>query len=109
MNGKSTANDLYERLMDINQEAFEAKLFDAAYHALASALACADEIGDAQLFLKVSSKAKNQASFIDKNFPKYRHSTQSAEERGQLQSIFSTLANQAHVKATMSSRNEDFN
>ncbi len=109
MDDKTTAWALYERLLEINQEAFEAGLFDAAYHALTGALHCAEVITDTQLFLNISYIAKKQLEFIDSNYPKYRHSTQSAKDRSQLESIFSTLAKQAHAKATLNYRIERVN
>ncbi len=90
---------LYNQLMTINEEAFAMGLFDAAYHALASALYCARQLQDEAALQRVEDIANVQLSWIDRNAPKYGHSSQSARLRGHA-SIFETLARQAatHVE-----------
>ena len=88
---------MFERLMEINSEAFDNQLFDAAYHVLAGAFHCAESAGNEQQILQVAQRATEQLTVIDRHHPKYRHSTQSATQRGHA-SIFHLLARQASAK-----------
>lgn len=80
-NSSVIIQDLYERLIAINQEAFGNGLYDAAYHALASALHCAKELEANELLHNISRLAKEQIAWIDQNLPEYHHSSQSARDR----------------------------
>ncbi len=87
-------NDLLNRLMAANEDAFAAGLFNAAYHALAGALHCARQLQDEAALRRVRDAAGEQLVWIDQNAPDYEHSSQSAEVRGH-DSIFYLLARQA--------------
>ncbi len=86
--------DLYKRLMATSREAFEAGLYDAAYHSLTAALHCARALPNDQALREVERAAKEQLAWIDEHLPGYRHSTRSAGRRGH-KSILLLLARQA--------------
>jgi hypothetical protein len=90
----SVTQDLYDRLTVINQESFDALLFDAAYHALAGALHCARKLEADQPIIEIAALAKEQLYVIDQQHPEYEHSTRSALERNH-ESIFLVLSKQA--------------
>ena len=94
--GLMQPEDMYEQLMHINREAFAAAHYNTAYHALASALHCAFDLGDSQRLTSIENTAKEQLKFIDSHAPTYEHSTPSSQARGHT-SIFAHLAKQAHV------------
>ncbi len=100
MANEDAVRHLYDQLMSINEDAFAMGLFDAAYHALASALHIARQLQDEAALQKVEDIANAQLSWIDRNAPKYGHSSQSARLRGH-ESIYSTLARQAVMYAEM--------
>ncbi len=91
---------LYDQLMTINGEAFAMGLFSVAYHALASALHSALELQDEAALQRIADTANAQLAWIDRNAPKYEHSTSSARLRGH-ESIFDTLALQAAARVEM--------
>jgi len=91
------AEDLYNRLLVINEEAFQAGFFDAAYHALASALHCAKLLDSDQPLLRISKLCKEQLAWIDRHHPEYHHSSWSASSRQTGRSIFMTLSLQAET------------
>ncbi len=94
---KPTAEDLYAQLIEINQHEFEAGYFNAAYHALMSALYCAERIPSNEPLVQVGKIAIEQIRWIDEHRPDYEHSTQSAAKRMQTDSIFSRLSTQAEM------------
>ncbi len=98
--------DIYDRLLTINEEAFNAGYFDVAYYALMSALHCAEFMETDEPLLKVNHIAKKQIAWIDQNHPDYHHSTRSASKRHQPMSIFSTLASQAGMMIKMRRTND---
>ncbi len=99
------AKDMYERLMAVNQQAFEAGLFNVAYHALAAALYCARQLPDNQGLHAVERVAREQLAWIDQNAPGYEHSSESAAQRNH-ESIFLALARQAAASVQINHRRE---
>lgn len=91
---------LFRQFMDINREAFEAGLFDAAYHALAGALHCVRDAGPDESLLEIANTARTQLAWINTNQGSYHHSSQSASERRH-ESIFEMLARQADTLVKM--------
>jgi hypothetical protein len=88
--------DLYNQALDMNKKAFEAGLFDAAYHALACAFYFARMMDTIEPLQNVSKVAADQLARIDKSHPEYAHSTASvAAHDGQ--SIFLRLSRQART------------
>jgi hypothetical protein len=91
---------IFERLMVLNHEAFDAASYTSAYHALATALHAAYIDQDAEGFATVERLAGEQLAVIDATAQEYEHSTQAAQTRGR-RSIFMMLARQAHVMLLM--------
>ncbi len=98
---ESVTEDLYNRLIDINKQAFDAGLYDAAYHALMSALHCAAELKSNEPLIKVRTIATEQIKWIDENEPDYEHSTSSALKHHLPESIFTRMAIQADTIVKM--------
>ncbi len=96
MSDKSLSGELYDRLMQINREAFGGGLYSVAYHSLAAALPCARAIPDDQQLEQIAPVAAEELVGIDRHSPGYEHSTPSAAQRGH-KSIFSLLAGQARM------------
>jgi hypothetical protein len=96
----NATHDLYTRLMSISQEAHTARLFSAAYHALAAALHCARTLPQDGPLEEVAAAAEHQLSVIDNVAPDYEHSTRSAAARGH-DNIFTLLARQARTVLEM--------
>ncbi len=88
----------YEQLMMLNERVFAAGNFKAAYHALASAMYCAERIQSDKPLKNIMTIALEQNEFIDKNFPEYEHSTRSANKRKIPESILARLSKQAELK-----------
>ena len=89
-------DSMFDRLIALNREAFEAGHYTTAYHLLAAALHEAHEHHAARLLFRVQHVAETQLAWIDSFAPAHEHSTPSAEARGQT-SIFAMLAAQAHA------------
>lgn len=97
----AVAENLYQRLFALNQEAFDAGLYDVAYHALMGALHCTDYLDSDQPLSEISKRASDQLNWIDHYHPEYEHSTRSAAKRNQPVSIFTILSNQAEARQKM--------
>ncbi len=95
--------DLYQRLVQINQEAFAGEQYDVAYHSLMAALHCAQSLDDVQGLAEAERLANEELAWIDEHHPEYEHSTRSATVRGHA-SIFKNLSNQAKTRITMIER-----
>ena len=89
-------DSMFDRLIALNREAFEAGHYTTASHILAAALHEAHEHHAARLLFRVQHVAETQLAWIDSFAPAHEHSTPSAEARGQT-SIFAMLASQAHA------------
>jgi len=101
MVNQSVAEDLFNRALAINQDAFNAGLFNVAYHALMSALHCAELLESDQPLQKVSKLAIEQLAWIDQHYPEYEHSTQSALKLHMGDGIFLNLSHQAQTLLMM--------
>ncbi|MCL4297016.1 MAG: hypothetical protein KJ077_14860 [Anaerolineae bacterium] len=100
-------DDLYQRLIQINQEAFAGEYYDVAYHALAAALQCAQHLKNIQYLVDIERLANEQLNWIDAHHPEFEHSTQSAAERSH-KSIYYNLASQAKTRALMIQRDAEW-
>ena len=98
-------NGMFERLMALNREAFEAGHYNTAYHTLAAALHTTYAHQDTEGLATVERLAAEQLAEIDSTDPEYEHSTPAAEARGQ-HSIFTMLVNQAHTRRLMLQRDQ---
>ena len=68
-----------------------------AYHSLAAALHCAEDLGDEQSVASIERVAKAQQERIDAQTPEHQMSTGSVTKRGGT-SMYYTLARQAAVR-----------
>lgn len=94
------AKETFQYLLTLNLQAFEAGEYDAAFHALASALHLAQAMQDAPLLDLISNQATAQKKQINLIAPDYKHSSKKAEKRGN-RCIFATLSGQAHAAANI--------
>jgi hypothetical protein len=94
---KSNLSDLYQRLMQINQETFAGGHYNVAYHVLSAALYCARTLSDIPGLVEVERVADEQLQWIDAYHPEYEHSTQSASALG-YPSIYDSLARRARAR-----------
>lgn len=94
---ESNLSNLYQRLMQINQETFADGYYNVAYHVLAAALNCAQTLRDIQGLVEVERVANEQLQWIDAHHPEYEHSTQSASALG-YPSIYDSLARRARAR-----------
>ncbi len=101
------AENLYERLMEINQETFEAGEYNATYHALMSALYLANQVGAEAPLMEIRKRALEQQAWIDQNSPEYEHSTPSTAKRGILETVFVRLSKQAGIYLRMRNLNNE--
>ena len=87
-------DDLYERLIELSQEALVSGHYETAYHVLTAARHYAQDIGDEQCLRLVEQTANAQQSWIDEHSPEHRMSTQATVERSGVK-FYETLARQA--------------
>ncbi len=101
---KAAAQNLYDQLVRINKEAFEAGMYDAAYHALCSAMHCAQHLESDQALLDIKNKAEEELAWIDLYKPGYEYSSTSSAERNH-ESIYKMLSRQAEAKVKIRQNN----
>ncbi len=87
-------DDMYERLIEISQEALMSGHYETAYHVLTAARHYAQDLGDEQRLRLVEQTANSQQSWIDQHDPEHRMSTKSTVERTGVK-FYETLARQA--------------
>jgi len=100
MSGGSESDQMYERLVAINHEAFAGGYYETAYHALAAAMHRAVDIGAAHLLAQVEDIATEQMNQINTSEPQHPLSSQSAQAQGRY-SIYALLARQAVMRRQM--------
>lgn len=86
--------EIYDSFLADSDASWEAGITEAAYHALAGALHCAEVLQDEARVKHIKTQADRLRTSIDLQQPAHRLATASAKERGQL-SVFATLAGQA--------------
>jgi hypothetical protein len=92
---------LFERLMDVNREAFDTGHYEVAYHALMAALHAAADLDDDAAVAAVRNTAESQGAWIDTHAAGHRLSTRSAAAHGG-HSVFATTATHAAAVAARS-------
>ena len=100
MTNTTSPQTLYEQLVALSQNAFAARLFSTAYHALAAALHCARVLPDDAPLERIGVLAEQQLAGIDSQDPDYEHSSTAAARRGH-ENIFTLLARQARAIVEM--------
>jgi hypothetical protein len=73
---------LYDHLMDLHGQAFDAERFEAAYHVLAAALHVAEELDDVERLSAIERLAANRQGRLDSTEPRHVMSSGSASVRG---------------------------
>jgi hypothetical protein len=89
---------LMEQLLRINTDTYQAGLYEVAYHVLAAALHCADELADPELVTAVQELAERQQAELDQGVPAHPLSTTGATGRG-TNPLFTSLGRTAHAAA----------
>jgi len=89
-----TTEQIYESLLADADASWDLGLAEAAYHALAGALHCAEALEDESRVKHVKAQADRLRKHIDLDKPTHRLATASARNRGQL-SVFATLVGQS--------------
>src|SRR5690349_6676113 len=92
------AAPLYERFLATTRDAIDAGLLEAAFHGLAAALHCAENLEDLALVQEIERLADQTQSQIDSEQPNHRIGSKSAAHRGQT-ALFRTLIVQAQSVA----------
>jgi hypothetical protein len=103
MSGDEQANDWFEQLMRINDEAFDAGRYETAYHALMAALHASQDTGDPVHLRRVEQTAEQQQDQIDIDAPRHRLSSDEAKRRGVV-GIFRMAARQASARLAILKR-----
>jgi hypothetical protein len=93
------ARVLIEQLLRINATTYRAGLYQVAYHVLAAALHCADELADLDLATAVQQRAEQQQADLDDVAPVHLLSTKGASGRG-TSPLFTSLGRTAHATAS---------
>jgi hypothetical protein len=92
------ARVLIEQLLRINAATYEAGRYEVAYHVLAAALHCAEELADLELVTAVQQRAERQQADLDEVSPAHQLSTRGATGRG-TSPLFTSLGRTAHATA----------
>ena len=90
------ADKLYDRLMQMQERAFEAGRFQVSYHLLAAAVHAAEELKRAGLLDQLAELANSRQEDLDRREPMHAISTASAQGRGN-SALFATLATTANA------------
>jgi hypothetical protein len=98
---------LFDRLLEINRQAFAGRHYNTSYHTLCAALHLAHDAKNAEQLKTVHLLVKEALAWIDHHSPEYKHSTHSATLRGHA-SIFFNLQRQAEMMVTMLRREHQF-
>ena len=89
-----TIEELYDSFLADADAAWAAGIMEAAYHALAGALHCAEVLNDESRVKHIQVQADQRRRSIDLDQPNHRLATASASDRGHV-SVFAALAGQA--------------
>jgi hypothetical protein len=90
------ADKLYDRLMQMQERAFEAGRFHVSYHLLAAAVHAAEELKRVELLDELVELANRRQEDLDRREPMHAISTASAQGRGN-SALFATLATTANA------------
>jgi hypothetical protein len=87
-----SADQLYQHLLQLHDDAFEAERYELSYHVLAAALHAAEELDSPELLKSLQKVAANRQSQIDELRPEHNISSEAAKGRGN-SALFASLAN----------------
>ena len=93
---EKTTREHAETLLRLNTSTFEAGQQAIAYHSLAAALHCAEEVRDERLVDRVLERALGQQALLDGEKPDHRLSTKGSHLRGTTP-LFTNLAGAARA------------
>ena len=97
MPGKQdTADKLYQRLMQMQEQAFREGRFEVSFHLLAAAVHAAEELKDIALLEELAVLANSRQEELDRKEPAHTISTAAAHGRGN-SALFATLATTANA------------
>jgi len=100
MPGKPDAADkLYQRLMQMQEEAFKAGRFEVSYHILAAAVHAAEELNSVALLEEIGVLATARQAGLDARDSTHTISTASAQGRGN-PALFANLSVTANAART---------
>ena len=86
------ADQLYQHLLQLHNDTFEAERYELSYHVLAAALHAAEELNSVELLTHVQTVAAKRQAEIDRLQPEHRISSEAAKARGNF-ALFTSLAN----------------
>jgi hypothetical protein len=89
---RQPADELYEHLLQLHDDTFEAERYELSYHVLAAALHAAEELNSVELLKSVQGVAAKRQAVIDQLRPQHRISSEAAKGRGNF-ALFTSLAN----------------
>jgi hypothetical protein len=98
MSSKAHKPDLFERSLELSKAHFEQGYYESAYHALMSALHCAELEDDEKALRRVSELGQSQEEYIDQLEPPHRLSRTMSDSRGTIP-VYRSL--QAHVTSAL--------
>jgi hypothetical protein len=97
MPGKQdTADKLYQRLMQMQEQAFREGRFEVSFHLLAAAVHAAEELKNIALLEELAVLANSRQEELDRKEPVHAISTAAAHGRGN-SALFTTLATTANA------------
>ncbi len=103
----SEAVDLFNLLISASRKALATAHFEAAYHALAAALHCAQDMKDANRLDEVAKEARLQLQHVNTIASTNTMSSFAAAERPSGVDLYDTLAHTASARAQMVRHDED--
>jgi len=89
---RQPADQLYQHLLQLHEDTFEAQRFELSYHVLAAALHAAEEMNSPELLKSVQKLAARRQAQIDGLRPEHKISSEAAKGRGNF-ALFASLAN----------------
>ncbi len=101
MSQPNEAADLFDLLLAASRQALATAHFEAAYHALAAALHCAQDMKDADRLDDVAREAQQQLQHVNSAAKANVMSSFAAAERPSGVDLYDTLAHTAAVRAKM--------
>jgi len=97
MPGKpEAADELYHRLMQMQEQAFGNGQFQVSFHLLAAAVHAAEELKSVALLEELAALANSRQEALDRKEPVHAISTAAAHGRGN-SALFATLATTANA------------
>jgi hypothetical protein len=97
MTPSRSSREMYDKLMDINKEAFGQGYYEVSYHVLAAALHCALLLEEQALLTALEQRASEQRDWIDSSASGHPLSSQSASLHGH-QSVYTSLVKQIQIQ-----------